>query len=156
MSGASLRAALGPSGPLVVDTSVVLSYLNGTDVFSQAAALVFDDLIATGLHTATLSAITVTETLVRPYQLGPAAVAIADTFLLRFVGVQIRDLDAALAREAARVRASTGLRIPDAVIVATALIESIPTILSTDNQWRTAVASLGGLTLVHLADHLPL
>ena len=35
MSKATLLAALKTPGPLVVDTSVVISYLNGDDAFSS-------------------------------------------------------------------------------------------------------------------------
>ena len=155
MSRATLLAALTASAPLVVDTSVVLSYLNGDDVFSGAAAIVFDDLVAAGTHPATLSAVTVTECLVRPFRTGPAAVATAQTFLNHFASLHVRAIDAELGAEAARVRALTGLRTPDALVVATALVEGIATVVSADGRWRGALASFPALRLVHLKSHLP-
>jgi predicted nucleic acid-binding protein len=153
---ATLVAALGLSGPLVVDTSVVLSYLNGNDGFSAAAALVFDDLVAAGSHTATLSSVTVTECLVRPFRSGPTAVAVAQTFLTHFPNVRIRTIDAELGTEAARVRALTGLGTPDALVIGTAVVDGIPTVVSADDRWQSAIASLPPLRLVHLKAHLPL
>lgn len=155
MSRATLLAALTASAPLVVDTSVVLSYLNGDDVFSGAAAIVFDDLVAAGTHPATVSAVTVTECLVRPFRTGPAAVATAQTFLTHFANLHVRAIDADLGAEAARVRALTGLRTPDALVIATALVEGIPTVVSADDRWRGALASFPALRLVHLKAHLP-
>ena len=57
--------------------------------------------------------------------------------------------------EAARVRAITGLRTPDALVVATALVDGIPTVVSADDQWQGALASFPALRLVHLKAHLP-
>jgi predicted nucleic acid-binding protein len=156
MSRATLLAALTASAPLVVDTSVVLSYLNGDDVFSGAAAIVFDDLVAAGTHPATVSAVTVTECLVRPFRTGPAAVATGQTFLAHFANLNVRVIDTDVSVEAARVRALTGLRTPDALVIATALVEGIPTVVSADDRWRGALASFPALRLVHLKAHLPI
>ena len=155
MSRATLLAALGTSGRMVVDTSAVISYLTGDDVFSAAAALVFDDLVAAGSHSATVSAVTVTECLVRPFGAGPAAVATAQTFLAHFPGLRVRAIDEELAAEAARVRAVTGLRTPDALVVATALADGIAMVVSADDRWQGALALFPALRLVHLKAHLP-
>ncbi len=156
MSRATLLAALSASGPVVIDTSVVISYLNGGDAFSDAAAIVFDDLVADGSHPATLSAVTVTECLVHPFRAGPAAAATVGTFLTHFANLHVRTIDADLAVQAARVRALTGLRTPDAMVIATAVVDGIPTVVSADDRWRKAIALLPGLRLVHLKAHLPL
>jgi predicted nucleic acid-binding protein len=155
MSRDTLLAALGSGGRLVVDTSVVLSYLNGSDVCSSAAAVVLDDLVGPGSHWATVSAITVTETLVHPFRNGPAAVRIAETFLNHFPNLDIRDVDQVVARAGAELRATIHLRTPDALIVATAIVDGIPTIVTCDDQWRAALVGVTGIRLVHLTDHLP-
>lgn len=156
MSRATLLAAVGTSGPMVLDTSVVLSYLNGTDIFSAAATVLFDELVVTGSHPSTISAITVTETLVRPYRSSPAAALIAETFLAHFANLRVRDVDGAVARAGARLRATSNLRTPDALIVATAIVEEIPIIVACDDQWKAALADVPAVRLVHLKDHLPL
>ena len=142
-------------GPLVIDTSVILSYLYGADTFSAAAAVVLDDLVGPDAP-AVVSAVTVTEILVRPFRTGPPAVATAELFLRHAADVTIRVIDYDIAREAARVRALTGLKTPDALIVATAIVEGIGTIVSTDERWRGALGQLGGPRLVYLGAHLPL
>lgn len=156
MSVASLRAACGSTGTLVIDTSVVLSYLDGTDRFSAAAAVVLDELVANGTHRAILSAVTVTETLVRPFAAGAHAVVVAETFLQHFANVAVAAIDYRVAREAAEIRARTGLKTPDALIVATARVTATARVVSTDDRWATAISTVPGLVLVHLGAHLPL
>lgn len=157
MSANGLRAAFAPGSPIVLDSSAVLAYLNGTDVVASAAAIVIDELVAEGANAAVVSALLATETLVRPFRAGTAAIGTVETFLRHFPNLRIRDVDYDIAREAARVRALTGLKTPDAIVLATALTERIDTIVANDDRWQTAIARLGAtLTLVHLDAYLPL
>jgi predicted nucleic acid-binding protein len=146
-----IRDRLGPPGPIVVDTSVLVAYLDGSDAFGPAAAAILDDLVAPGTHPATMSAVTMTECLVRPFRAGPEAVTIASTFLSHFPNLHIRVIDAEVATEAARIRALTGLRTPDALVLATAIVDGVGTVVTADGGWRTAVSILGGLRLVDLS-----
>ncbi len=156
MTAASLRRAIPPDTRLILDTSVVLSYLNGTDRIAPAAAIVVDELVATGLNRAAVSTISVTEALVRPFKVGPATVAVVETFLRHFANLDIVEVDYDVARTAAEVRATTGLKTPDATVVATALLRG-GLIVANDARWQTAVSSVGrGLQLVHLDLFLPL
>jgi len=157
VSANGLRAAFTPGSPIVLDSSAVLAYLNGTDVVAPAATIVIDELVASGANAAVVSAMLVTETLVRPFRAGTAAVGTIETFLRHFPNLRIRDVDYDIAREAARVRAITGLKTPDAIVLATALTEGIDTVVANDDRWQTAIGRLGvTLTLVHLEAHLPL
>ena len=153
MTRATLVKAIG-AGPLVLDSSVILSYLHGSDTFSAAAALVLDEVVGPDAP-AVLSAVTVTEILVRPFRASGSAVAVAELFLRHAADVTVRAIDYDVAREAARVRALTGLKTPDALIVATALVEGIETVVSIDDRWRNAIQRLGEARLVHLGAHLP-
>lgn len=155
MSAATLSAALGNGREIVIDSSVTLSYLNGIDRYSDAAAQVFDDIVINGAATAVLSAVTVTEVLVRPFGTGPAAVATIETFLRAFPNLEIREVTFAIARRAAEIRASTGMRTPDAIVVATAIEGGISIVVTTDRR-MVADARRVGITAVDLEDHLPL
>jgi predicted nucleic acid-binding protein len=156
MSATTLRRALQAHDSIVVDSSVIVAYLDGRDVFSAAATIVVDELAARGA-TANLSAITVTESLVRPMKLGNAdAVTEVATFFGHFPGIHVLSIDVQIAQEAARVRAVTGLKTPDAMIIATALIHGIPTIVTADGRWRSAIEALTGLELIEVGEHLPL
>ncbi|MGC8634145.1 MAG: type II toxin-antitoxin system VapC family toxin [Candidatus Limnocylindrales bacterium] len=155
MSRASLESAIPAGAGILLDTSVLLAYLEGDEPASGAAALVLDTFVRGGRNRATISAVSVAETLVRPSAAGPAALAIAEAFLLHFPGLAVAGVDYAIAREAARLRAETGLGTPDALIVATALGERIPVVVSNDARWRGAIArGAPELDLVPLDAHL--
>ncbi len=151
VAGANVQDRLGAPERIVIDTSIVVAYLDGGDAFGPASAALFDDLVAPGTHPATVSAVTVTECLVRPFRAGPEAVTLAATFLAHFPNLQVRVVDAAVATEAARIRALTGLRTPDALVLATAVVEGIGTVVTVDGGWRRAVQMLEGIRLVEFA-----
>jgi predicted nucleic acid-binding protein len=156
MSRESLETAIPPATPLVLDTSVVLAYLNGNEAASPVATVVLDGFVRNGRNAATISTVTVTETLVRPFKAGPPAVGIAEAFLLHFPNLSVEQVTYAVAREAARLRAESSLRTPDALVIATASVHQIPIVVANDDKWIKALASAApSVTLCHLDAHLP-
>lgn len=132
-----------PAGStLVVDSSVVLAYLTGSEPASEDARQLFDEFIAPGRNRASISTITVGEILVRPFRQGSAAVAMAESFLRHFGDIALIDVTYAVAREAARIRALSGLRMPDAVVVASALEVDADVIVTSDRSWRRSTADV--------------
>ena len=69
MSRSSLEAAVPPNTEILLDTSVVLAYLNASEAASPAATVVIDDFVRTGRNRATISVVSVAEMLVRPLPL---------------------------------------------------------------------------------------
>ena len=65
----------------------------------------------------------------------------------------IIDLDQRHAIEAAYVRAATGLKLPDAAIIATARLARATTLIGNDRQWRNKPL---GVTYHHMDDILAL
>ena len=113
--------------------------------------------IATGRNAGALSMATVTETLVRPFRVGASAVAIAEQFLQHFGQMQLMDITYEIAREAARLRADSQLRTPDALILATALVSGASVVVTNDARWRNAAPKIvPELSICYLQDHLPL
>jgi uncharacterized protein with PIN domain len=100
VSRSSLEAAVPPNTEILLDTSVVLAYLNASEAASPAATVVIDDFVRTGRNRATISAVSVAETLVRLFDAGPAALGIVDAFLLHFPNLTVANIDYAIAREA--------------------------------------------------------
>lgn len=144
---------IAPGERLLVDTSVVLAYLTGNEPMSRSATDLFDGCIATGRNAAVLSAVSVAELLVRPFARGPGAVATIEGFLRHFGGVRVVDVTYDIAREAARLRAATGLPTPDALIVATALLEGVDRVVTSDGAWRTRLADVvPDLAVITLGD----
>ena len=157
MSRASLEAAVPPRAEILLDTSVILGYLNASEAASSAATVVIDDFVRTGRNRATISAVSVAGTLVRPYAAGAAAVGIVDAFLLHFPNLTVSGIDYAIAREAARLRAQSSLKTPDALIIATALGAGISIVIANDARWASAIADAApAVKLCRLDAHAPL
>ena len=157
MSRSSLEQAVPPGTQILLDTSVILAYLNARETVSPAATVVIDEFVRAGRNRATISALSVAETLVRPFAAGAAAVGIVEAFLLHFPNLTVSGVDYEMAREAGRLRAETGLKRPDALIIATALGAGIPLLIANDAKWASAIADAAPtVTLCHLDAHVPL
>ena len=153
MPRATLGSAIRPGASLVVDTSVALAYLTGTEETSMLAGQLFDAFVATGRNAAALSVITVQEILVRPFRGGPAAVATAEGFLRHFAQIRLVQVNYDIAREAARIRAVSGIRAPDALIIATARVIGADIVVTNDRSWLLRSEAIApGLTICLLAD----
>ena len=148
-----LAALVPPGRAVLVDTSIVLSYIGGREATSDLARRLFDAFAATGRNPVAISAVTVAETLVRPFRHSPAAVATADGFLRHFGEMRIVDVTYAVAREAARIRAVTDLAMPDALIVASAVVADVDAVITNDRSWQRRIATVHpDLAVVVLAD----
>jgi predicted nucleic acid-binding protein len=148
-----LETGLPAGASLLVDTSVVLAYLTGTEPTSPDATELFDSFIANGRNSAALSTVTVQEILVRPFRRGSAAVATAEGFLRHFAEIRIVDVSYEIAREAARIRSVTELRTPDALIIATAVVTAADVVVTNDRSWQAAIHASGeGLRMFRLGD----
>lgn len=137
MTAAALTA-IPAGGTILLDTSAVLAYLAGTEPASAAAASVIDGLVATGHARGVVSAITLTESLVRPLRArSTTAVRIVEDFLHRFPNLEVEPVTIAVAREAARIRAATAVRTPDAIILATAVQVGAMVVIGNDRSWSS-------------------
>jgi predicted nucleic acid-binding protein len=155
VSTGSLESALPPGVPLLLDTSVVLAYLAGNEVASPFAVHVMDVMVQPGRNRAMLSAVSAAEVLVRPFAAGGRAVAVAELFLGQFPNLDVADVTYDIARQAARLRAETGLPMADSLILASALGLGIRHVVANDERWLAAVAgAMPGISLCHLGDHL--
>jgi predicted nucleic acid-binding protein len=82
------------------------------------------DAVEDGEVACIVSAVTVAEVLIRPFATGPTAVAAVDAFL-RDPAVSVAEVDYETARTAAKM-VKTVVRLPDAVIAATAIQLDLP------------------------------
>jgi predicted nucleic acid-binding protein len=144
-----------PAGTSVlIDTSVVLAYLTGTEAISPLALELFDRCLATGRNPGAVSAVTVTELLVRPFRAGGSAVSTVEGFLRHFADLGIAPVDYATAREAARIRAATGLSAPDALIVATHVVGATDVLVTNDASWPERLQGGGHGSIIVVRDVL--
>lgn len=137
-----LESEIPPAASILIDTSVVLAYLTGSEVASPAAIQLFDAVVASGRNPAAMSVVTVGEILVRPFRVGVSAVATAEGFLRYFAKIRIVDTTYEVAREAARIRATTGLAMPDALVIASAAVTGIDFVLTNDRSWKGAAEAV--------------
>ena len=120
-------------GLSVVDTSVLVAFLEATD--SHHAAAVAELTRVRANHDIVISTVVYAEVLVGPSQRGPKEEAVAEAFLSTIGGVET--VSVPIARRAARLRARTGLKLPDAVVIATGLELDADEILTADRRWAS-------------------
>jgi predicted nucleic acid-binding protein len=118
-------------GLALLDTSIVIAALNRDDTLHRAAGQALR--AERDRHALAISALTYAEILVGPLRAGGRAVEVVERFAAQ---VRIADLSPDIARRAAELRASRGLKLPDAVIVATGLGLGAAAILTADARWK--------------------
>lgn len=127
-------------GLIVLDAGILIGVLDGTDIH-HLPALQALRRAEENLDRLVLPASALAEILVGPSRRGPEAVAIVDG-LLATLAIELVAIDQAIARRAALLRAETRLRLPDALVVASAIVLRADRLLSTDGRWPRAVADL--------------
>ena len=135
-------------GLTVLDAGVVIALLDASDVHHTAAAESVPDALHQG-DVLMLPASAYAECLVAPSRRGPGAVAVVDA-LIDALPVRIEPADRSIAAQAAALRATHGasMRLPDALVVATALVHGADRILTTDRAWPAVQISVEVLPAV--------
>jgi predicted nucleic acid-binding protein len=117
-------------GVALLDTSIVIAALNRDDGLHEAAGQAVR--AERDRHTLAISALTYAELLVGPIRADGWALELVERFAAQ---VRIVDLSPDVARLAAELRAARGLKLPDAVIVATGLLHA-DVIVTADSRWK--------------------
>ncbi|HEV2871974.1 MAG TPA: PIN domain-containing protein [Actinomycetota bacterium] len=118
-------------GIALLDSSIVIGALNRDDAIHEAASRAVR--AERERHALAISALTYAEILVGPLRAGGRAVEVVERFAAQ---TRIVDLAPDIARLAAELRAARGLKLPDAVIVATGLRLGADVILTADAGWK--------------------
>ena len=118
-------------GLALLDSSIVIGALNRDDAIHEAASRAVR--AERDRHALAISALTYAEILVGPLRAGGRAVAVLERFAAQ---VRIVDLSPDIVRLAAELRAARGLKLPDAVILATGLRLGADVILTADARWK--------------------
>ncbi len=142
---------------LLLDTSVLIAYLDGDEPTTPVAAAIIDGFIRSERNKAIASMVTVMEVLVGPARTGDRDLyATVVEFLTQLPGLRLQEVDFAIAERAATLRARYKLRAPDALILATAEVTGVGRIISNDRAW-SAMADVTRTTtpVVLVGDHLP-
>jgi predicted nucleic acid-binding protein len=139
VSSASVLEEVPPGAPIILDTSVLLAHLGGHEPIARRATELVEMCLCTGRNDGVVSAITVAELLVRPLRSGPTDVDLVLSFLWSVPDLLIRSVDFLIAAEAARIRAETGLAMPDSLILATGLLTGARLVATNDRALADAV-----------------
>jgi predicted nucleic acid-binding protein len=122
-------------GTVVIDASVVIATLDPADAHHAVAARSIDSAHRAG-HTLSVPTSALAETLVSEARLGGRAAAHRrlDAILHFFGPSRVLDYDVAV--QAAELRAiHRWLRLPDALVLATALVDDVDAVLTADGRW---------------------
>ena len=126
-------------GVVHIDAGVVIGLLDAGDAHHQNARMVLDGTLSQGDSVA-MAASAFAECLVGPARRGDAAIQTVRSLVDRFP-IEVVPLDVDIATMAARLRAAhRGLRLPDALVIATAIEGAADRLVTTDRKWPTAKA----------------
>ncbi len=117
-----------------LDAGVLIGFLDRDDAHHQAAGAVIAEALDEGDRLA-MAASALAECLVGPARRGDEAVELVHD-LRRRLPIEVVDLDVDIATAAARLRAGQrSLRLPDALVIATAFEREADELVTTDRGW---------------------
>ena len=126
-------------GLIHLDAGVIIGFLDASDAHHQTSRAALAAALQHGDHLA-LAASALAESLVGPARRGQPAVE-AVRHLVERLPISIIPLDIEIATTAARLRAvHRALRLPDALVIATAIEHAADHLVTTDRKWPTAKA----------------
>lgn len=122
-------------GTVVLDASVVIATLDPADAHHTVAAQTIDRAHR-AQHTLSVPTSALAETLVSEARMGGRAAASRRLDAIHHFFGPSRILDDEVALRAAELRAKhRWLRLPDALVLATALVDDVDTVLTADSRW---------------------
>lgn len=138
-------------GPVGLDTVIFVYFIEEHAQFLPLVEPLFA-AIDIGTLEGVTSALTLLETPVVPYRVGNAPLANRyEALLTRSRGIRLVELDRPLLRAAAQLRASAGVKTPDALQLAAGLATNCTAYLTNDRD----LPRIPGLRVLQLRDYLP-
>ena len=133
------RRAISGHRLLALDTMVFSYHLSAHPRYVPLTRVVLE-AIESGQVAGLTTTVTLAEVLTVPAQAGDRrAMVDYELYLTHFPNLRMVSLDVLLARETALVRATCGLRTPDAVQVAAARLAGADGIVTNDRRWARRV-----------------
>jgi predicted nucleic acid-binding protein len=135
------------AGAIAVDTAIFIYFIEEHPRFLPQIAPLFEEA-SRGKRELLTSALTMLELLVVPYRTGNRALAQRyEALLTRSRGIRLVELSHDQLRAAAQLRASTGVKVPDALQLVAAIGGGCTTFLTNDRR----LPPVPGLRIVELA-----
>jgi predicted nucleic acid-binding protein len=139
---------LPATGAIFVDTNTVIYYVEKIEPYRSASAPLWDALNA-GTQEVLTSDLTLLEVLVKPLRAGDVPLAtLYRNLLLGTIGLTSLPIDRNTLEAAAALRAAVGLKTPDAIHAATALLAKATLFLTNDPGFK----KVSNLNVAVLAD----
>ena len=136
-------------GKIGVDTAIFVYLIDEHPRFLPLVQPLFD-AVAEGARELVTSASTLLEVLVVPYRAGNADLALRyESILTNSRGITVLDITRQQLRIAARLRASTGVKTPDALQLAAALNAGCSAYLTNDRR----IPGMQGMRILQLLDY---
>ncbi len=134
-----------------LDTNVLIYLLDNVQPYRELAAQVLQ-MMDRGLIVGCVSTIVEAEMLVRPIRdRNRRAQETIELFFRNSPNLVLRGVDRAVAKRAAEVRAASRLRLPDAIVVATAIEERCDALIGNDGDMFRGVP---GIPYLHLDNYV--
>jgi predicted nucleic acid-binding protein len=138
---ARLDAALGESERVLLDSSALIAFHQPAELAHPLARRLLERIgqdadPLTGFY----SMVTAAELLVRPIRAGIAELGFMHAFLTSYPNLHGLPMDLHVAQQAATLRVAVGLRLPDAIVVASGLLAGCEAIVTNDGEWRKRLA----------------
>lgn len=157
MSVSSLESAIPPGDRVLLDTTTLAAYLDGTEAVHAVARHVVEQFVGTGRNGAVISMITVMELLIRPMRVTPPGHHTVLAFIRNHPNLAAIDVDLQVAQDAAFLRAAHRFAPPDALVVGTALAAQVGHLVTNDFAWVDRLAPMRErIKVCILAQHQPL
>ncbi len=151
MGVAQLHTHLSQYRTPFLDTMILIYLIEDHPRYADLAAVVMERIEQGTIHGLT-STLTIAELLTAPAQNDDdKALRDYELYLTNFPNLSIMPLTVDIARQAARVRAATTLKMPDCIQIATAVQSGSDAIVGNDKSWRNRT---GDLPLILLDDFL--
>lgn len=133
---AALASALAGHRLIALDTSVWIYHFEGSAAYGRPADSVLE-AVSEGRIAAVASELVLLELLVAPLKKGAQDVADEiEMTLLHFPHLQLAPVTRSVLVRAAEIRATYGLRAPDAIMVATAVDSGSTLAVTNDDAWK--------------------
>ncbi len=136
MSLANLEQDIHVGDTILLDSSVLIAYLNGREPTSPVATHIIDEFLKRGRNEAIISMVTVMEVIVQPFRVSTSTGRHALNFLTRTTNLLPQPIDVQVAHQAALLRAAYNFKTPDALVIATGFVHGADVLATNDHRWN--------------------
>ena len=148
----TLEDVLAKAHFIFLDTNLFIYQLSNHPQYAEYAATVLRRVEA-GDCVGLTTTVTLAELLVLPARMERLdALLNYEAYLTNFSNLQVAVIDSTVAREAAVIRAATGLPMPDAIQLAAASVYGVDRVITNDRRWRNHLRYPPVIQLGHFTD----